>query len=128
VHPQTIVAAVTALLLLATGNGCGGGGGGGVGGGESTESPPDSAVASTVALRWLPVANVAGYVVHWGTASLDYTSAVNVGRITPGTDGSVEVAVEAGAPATYYFAVTCYDGAGNESAYSNEIALDLGAA
>jgi hypothetical protein len=86
---------------------------------------PNPAVVSEVEVRWQGVAGVSGYVVHWGAASRDYTEALDVGSPAPVTDESLAMVVEVGLPGTYYFAVTCYDGARHESAYSNEISLDV---
>lgn len=56
-----------------------------------------------------------GYRVYWGTASRTYGSSAQPGG------GSTSYVV-GGLPSkkTYYFAVTAYDNAGNESAFSAE--------
>lgn len=111
------ITTVIELLMFTIFNACGGGGGGG--------GPSESAVASKVAIRWRGVAGCAGYVVHWGAASRDYTSAFDGGSPAPAPDESLAIAVEVGPPGTYYFAVTCYDNARHESGYSNEISLGV---
>ena len=61
-----------------------------------------------------PLTDLAGYDVHYGTSSGNYTSTVSVGNVTSYSF--------TGLPSgTYYFAATAYDSAGNQSAYSNEI-------
>lgn len=64
--------------------------------------------------------NLAGYKLYFGTASKSYTGSVNVGNTTSYTlanlaDGEI-----------YYFAATAYDGYGNESDYSAELAHAVG--
>lgn len=72
--------------------------------------------SQTVSLAWDPSgeANVAGYVIHYGTQSGVYTNSVDVGNVT-----SASISVPADG-STYYFAATTYDSAGNTSAFSNE--------
>ena len=59
--------------------------------------------------------NVVGYNIYYGGASGDYTNMINAGNVTNFTISSLTAGV------TYYFAVTAYDGLGQESAYSSEI-------
>jgi hypothetical protein len=59
--------------------------------------------------------NVVGYNIYCGGASRDYTNMINAGNVTNFTISSLTAGV------TYYFAVTAYDGFGQESAYSSEI-------
>jgi len=73
--------------------------------------------AQTVTLEWDPISQqeLAGYRVHWGTVSGDYTQETDVGNTTRAvvsnlTDGT-----------TNYFAVTAYNSAGLESLPSNEV-------
>jgi fibronectin type III domain protein len=73
--------------------------------------------AHTITLAWDPILqnDLAGYRVHWGTASGDYTHETDVGSTTRAvvsnlTDGT-----------TNFFAVTAYDIAGLESLPSNEV-------
>ena len=75
------------------------------------------ALAATVALAWDPVTTVpvAGYKVHYGTTPGTYPTKVDIGNATSYTVPNLT------AGATYYFAVTVYDAALNESGYSNEI-------
>ena len=73
--------------------------------------------AQTVTLAWDSILqpDLAGYRVHWGTASGDYTQTTDVGNTTRTvisnlTDGT-----------TNFFAVTAYNTAGVESLPSNEV-------
>jgi hypothetical protein len=73
--------------------------------------------AQTVTLTWDSILqpDLAGYRVHWGTASGDYTQETDVGNTTRAvvsnlTDGT-----------TNFFAVTAYNTAGLESLPSNEV-------
>jgi hypothetical protein len=70
----------------------------------------------SVTLMWnpSPSPDIAGYNVLYGTASGDYTSEVLVGNTNVVTISNLEPGI------TYYFAVTCYNLAGEESAPSNE--------
>jgi len=63
--------------------------------------------------------DLAGYKLHYGTASGSYTVHLDVQNVTTYTvtglaDGQ-----------TYYFAATAYDSAGNESEYSNEVSHSI---
>jgi hypothetical protein len=58
--------------------------------------------------------NIAGYKLYYGTATHQYSTAVNVGNATSYTVSSL-------GPGTYYFAVTCYNTSGAESPYSSEV-------
>ncbi len=58
---------------------------------------------------------VAGYKVHYGIASRNYPSTIEVGNTTSTTVPNLQDGV------TYYFAVTAYDSSGRESPYSNEV-------
>ena len=62
----------------------------------------------------LPMTNVNGYKVYWGTASRSYIQHADVGNSTTYTLDNLADGT------TYYFAVTDYDNSGNESGYSNE--------
>ncbi len=62
---------------------------------------------------------MAGYKIYYGVVSGDYTNRDDVGNVTAAT-----VTGLAGGT-TYYFAATTYDGSGNESDFSNEIAYKV---
>ncbi|TAK02130.1 MAG: fibronectin type III domain-containing protein [Candidatus Manganitrophaceae bacterium] len=57
---------------------------------------------------------MAGYKVYYGTVSRHYGAPITVGNQTAYTVTGLGLG-------TYYFALTAYDAAGNESAFSNEI-------
>jgi fibronectin type 3 domain-containing protein len=70
-----------------------------------------------VTLAWDPNTEpqLAGYKVYFGTSTGVYTTTIDVQNVTTYT-------VTGLAPGqTYYFAVTAYDGSGDESGFSNEV-------
>jgi len=70
-----------------------------------------------IKLAWDPNTepDVAGYRVYYGTASRNYGAPINVGNATTYTLNGLSPAV------VYYIAVTAYNTANYESAYSNEV-------
>lgn len=99
------------LALAGALTSCGGGGGGGETGGSG----------ATATLSWDPVAGdptFAGYRIYYGTVPRGYLQALgrglDVGNVTTYTLTGLSGAT------TYYFAVTAYDWALNESELSNE--------
>lgn len=74
------------------------------------------AFAGDAILSWTPNtdSDVAGYKVYYGTVSRHYGAPITVGNQTAYTVTGLGLG-------TYYFALTAYDAAGNESAFSNEI-------
>jgi hypothetical protein len=58
---------------------------------------------------------LAGYKIHYGPSSGQYTNAVDVGNVT-----QFEIPTELPRNQNYYFAATAYDTEGLESGYSNE--------
>jgi hypothetical protein len=77
--------------------------------------------AEQVTLAWdaNTEADLAGYKIHYGTASGSYTTSVDVHKVTT----SSIVSLTAGQ--TYYFAVTAYNAANNESGYSNQVSYSI---
>jgi hypothetical protein len=71
-----------------------------------------------VTLAWDPVAasDLAGYKLYYGYASGNYSASIDVGNTTTAAFSGFDQ------PGMYYFAVTAYDTAGNESDFSNEVA------
>jgi hypothetical protein len=63
--------------------------------------------------------DLAGYKVHYGTASGSYTSSMDVQKVTT----AVVTGLTAGR--TYYFVVTAYNAANNESGYSNQVSYSV---
>ena len=64
-----------------------------------------------------PATDLSQYKIYYGTASLTYTTVVNV--TNPGTT-TISQTLNL-SPGTYYFSVTTVDAAGQESGYSNEV-------
>lgn len=75
-----------------------------------------AAWAADAILSWSPntESDLAGYRVHYGTASRSYTAVIDVGLATTYT-------VTGLSPGTYYFALTAYNRTGAESGFSNEV-------
>ena len=76
-----------------------------------------NAMAGQATLAWDPntESDLAGYRVHYGTASGSYTVHTDVHNVTTYTVAGLT------AGQTYYFAATAYDASGNESGYSNPV-------
>ena len=95
----------------------------------STTSPPTSGANSSVTFSWVPptensngsaLTNLAGYKIHYGTASEDYSEVVALNN--PSLNRYVFDSLPKG---TYYFAITAYNSAGIESTLSGEITATL---
>jgi hypothetical protein len=73
--------------------------------------------AEQVTLSWEAGSepDLAGYKIHYGTASNSYTVHIDVNNVTSYTVTGLT------AGQTYYFAATAYDSSGNESEYSNSV-------
>ncbi|MFX0181988.1 MAG: dockerin type I domain-containing protein [Candidatus Hodarchaeota archaeon] len=69
-----------------------------------------------VILSWLPntESDLAGYKVYKGDKSKNYISIIDVGNVISWKDSIF-------CETSYYYAVTAYDTASNESGYSNEV-------
>jgi hypothetical protein len=82
-----------------------------------------NASAAQVTLAWDPntESNLAGYKIHYGTASGSYAVHTDVHNVTTYT---VTGLTEGQA---YYFAATAYDTSGNESRYSNQVSYSVAA-
>ena len=94
-------------------------------------TPPTSTPASSsnVTFGWqaptensngTPITNLAGYKIHYGTASQQYTQVVEVSN--PSLSRYVMDSLPSG---TYYFAITAYNAQGIESALSGEVSTTL---
>lgn len=103
----------------------GDGSGGGVPPGSA--SPDGSETLYSVELHWdpptenvdeSPLADLAGYRVYEGSEPGHYDWVSDVGS-------STMAKLESLPAGTYYFSVTAYDSAGNESDFSNEISTSL---
>ena len=77
--------------------------------------------AEQVTLAWdaNTEADLAGYKVHYGTASGSYTTSLDAHKVTT----AVVTGLAAGQ--TYYFVVTAYNAANNESGYSNQVSYSI---
>jgi len=76
--------------------------------------------AAPVSIAWLPPTNaatVAGYQVHAGMASRDYTQHYAIGNVTEWT-------MDFDASTTWYFAITATNRYGAASVYSTELVWD----
>ncbi|MRR55787.1 MAG: hypothetical protein EG822_14995 [Deltaproteobacteria bacterium] len=120
---KNLFPAVVSLLLLVFMAGCGGSGSGESSIVESgNETSSDSITSGSLTLAWdspltsdgTPATNFAGYSVHYGTSPGVYDTKIENGTSTTCTITGLR-------PGTYYIAVTCYDLAGNQSAFSNEV-------
>lgn len=111
---------IFAMLFISVLAGCGGGGGAGEGlsspegGGSLNLSLGWSAPSTRVDGEPLAAEDIAGYKIYYGTASNEYTTAIDVGNTSTYTISNLS-------SGTYYVTVTAYDVAGNESAHSTEI-------
>ncbi len=78
---------------------------------------------SSASLAWdrNPEADVAGYKIYWGEASRNYTRVLDVGNVPAAT----LTALEPGK--SYHCAVTAYNAASRESAFSQEILVSIAA-
>jgi hypothetical protein len=101
------------------------------GGSSGTTAPPTSTPTSStvVTLGWVaptqnsngtPITGLAGYKIHYGTASQDYTQVVSISN--PSLSRYVMDSLSSG---TYYFAITAYNAQGIESPLSGEISTTL---
>lgn len=101
---------------------------GSAGSGSSTGSPP-TATVGTVTLNWTPptenvsgtaLTNLAGYRIHYGTASGAYTQSVTVSN-----PGLATYVVTGLSPGKYYFSLTAYNSNGTESPLSSEVSATV---
>jgi hypothetical protein len=113
-HVRQLVLVAFALFVIA----CGGGSG-------SDSGVHDGGVSHAVVLRWRSDAAIAGYVIHWGHVSGDYTNALDVGSPPVDGDGVTSFLLEVGASGTISFAITSYDDEFAMSAFSNELSADV---
>jgi hypothetical protein len=85
----------------------------------SAGSTSAAGLGCTVAGRWHPHPNLAGYKLYYGSQSGQYPTMIPVGMTTTYT------ATNLSAGQTYYFATKAYDSTGTESAFSNEVSVTL---
>lgn len=87
-------------------------------------SPPPVSSTSSATLSWSPNSDsdLAGYKIYFGTASENYTapgSPTVIGKVTSYTVTGLQ------RNTTYFFALSAYDSAGNESALSAEVSKSI---
>lgn len=110
-----------AALLVTWLAGCGGGGTDGANGSPApATSPPPGQPSNTALLEWNPSLepSAVGYRVYYGTAPRTYQQPHGSGVSVTGTSYLVRGLASG---TRYYFAVTNYDDAGNESDFSDEV-------
>lgn len=68
------------------------------------------------------ITNLAGYTLHYGTASQDYTGSI---EITNPTATSYVISGSAFPPGTYYFAISDYNAEQVSSSFSGEVSVTV---
>jgi hypothetical protein len=108
------------VLLFLTLPSCGGGGGSSS---STSGSNPSEGTASSITLSWetpvslvdgKPLADLSGFNIYYGKSPLDYSEMTDVGNVRTYTLQNMPTG-------TYYFAITAYDPAGNETDFSSEV-------
>ena len=98
-------------------------------GSNSSSSSGSAAPPGTVTIAWEPptentngtaLTNLAGFTIHYGTNSQNYTSTIQVAN--PGISRYV---VDNLPPGTYYFAVSAYTSTGEDSSYSPQVSVTV---
>jgi hypothetical protein len=79
------------------------------------------ATAGSAKVSWDPNTeeDLSGYKIYYGLGSKSYSDVVDVGNVTSITLNALDV------DRTYYFSVTAYDLAGNESVFSEEVSATI---
>jgi hypothetical protein len=94
-----------------------------------TYTPPAQSTAQSITFSWVPptqnndgspISSLAGYKIHYGTRTSDYTQTVSVENA-----GLTRFVVDNLPSGTYYFAITAYNAQGLESPLSGEITAKL---
>jgi len=97
--------------------------------GASTSASGPASSSGAITLNWIPptentdgtpLTNLAGYDIHYGTESGDYTQSIPVDN-----PGLATYVVDNLTPGTYYFSVSAVNSAGTESPLSSEVALTV---
>jgi hypothetical protein len=133
------MAQVALAALICTGvAACGGSGSSAAS--TSASASPASVTSSTssstatnksITLSWSPptqnsngssLTNLAGYTLHYGTASQDYTGSI---EITSPTETSYVVSNSNFPPGTYYFAISAYNAQQVSSSLSSEVSVTI---
>lgn len=123
---KNLLSTLFILTLSLAMAGCGGGGGGsGSSTGNSNANPNIS--SGSLALAWnAPTTNsdgslltdLAGYKIYYGKGSGNYTESVDIGNNTSASINNLTAG-------TWCLAITAYDFSNNESAFSNEVCVEL---
>ena len=96
---------------------------------SSSDTAPPTASSGAVTLNWMPptentdgspLTNLAGYDIHYGTASGDYTQSVSVSN-----PGLATYVVDNLGPGTYYFSIAAVNSTGAESPLSPEVSTTV---
>lgn len=104
---------------------------GSVSSGSSDPSSVPSSDSKSITLSWSPptqnsdgssLTNLAGYTLHYGTASQDYTGSI---EITDPTKTSYVVSDTSFPPGTYYFAISAYNAQQVSSSLSGEVSITI---
>lgn len=136
-HRGVCLCAVVALGLALSA--CGGQGGPGASTSQAAAdagasaatgaASPPSTSSGAITLNWMPptentdgtpLTNLAGYDIHYGTQSGDYTQSIAVNN-----PGLATYVVDNLTPGTYYFSVSAVNSVGTESPVSSEVALTV---
>jgi hypothetical protein len=97
--------------------------------GSAGSTAPTTVAGTSLTLGWVAptqnsngtlITDLAGYKIHYGTASANYTKVVAVSN--PSLSRYVLDSLESG---TYFFAITAYNSKGIESTLSGEISATL---
>ena len=125
VGPRNFFAAILfslALLVSLSLNGCGGAGGDEPTPLTTAQAAPSSGIAI---LAWDAVAatDLSGYRIYYGTAPGTYPQPLGQGLNVGNVASYAVTGLNSGT--RYYFAVTAYDTANNESTFSNEVFKDI---
>ena len=135
-HRGVCLCAVVALGLALSACGGGPGGAGSAATSQAAADPGASTAASgsvsssgAITLNWTPptentdgtpLTNLAGYDIHYGSQSGDYTQSIPVDN-----PGLATYVVDNLTPGTYYFTVSAVNSVGTESPVSSEVALTV---
>ena len=95
----------------------------GGGGGSTSSSNPPEGTTSSITLSWetpvsladgKPLADLSGFNIYYGKSPLGYSEVIDTGDVRTYTLQNMPAG-------TYYFAITAYDSAGNETDFSPEV-------
>ena len=103
----------------------------GAGKSVTSAASPAAPTDKTVTLSWNPpthnsdgssLSNLAGYILHYGTSSEDYTGTI---EITNPTATSYVISDSNFPPGTYYFAISAYNAQQVSSSLSGEVSITV---